>query len=135
MNKTAVRVVILLLVGGALALGVLYLQSQRREELGRSLLREFKDDLARMKLDQPTMDYLDGLADQFHSGAYEHSFGPDAPALGGTTDVTAYQKSLLAAMIAQAAHDGRKDLVSALEDFRTTGSTLDLGAENQGGGG
>jgi hypothetical protein len=135
MSKTAVRVVMILVVGAALALGAVAYQDHRRQELGRTLLSEFKDALAQFRLDPQAREYAGALADQFHADAYAQSFGADAPAMGGTTNVNAYQQSLLSAMIAQASRDGRKDLADALDEFRNAGSTLDLGAEDRGGGG
>jgi hypothetical protein len=133
MRKTVINVVIIVLFGAILAVAAIVYQTSRKEALGKALLGEFKEDLTRMPMDGPVRSYVEGLADAFHDEAYERSFGADAPALGGTTDVTLYQRTLLTSMLAQAMQDGRKEAVKALEDYRDTVATLEL--HEHGGGG
>lgn len=126
MNKAVVRVVVMFIVGAVLALAAVVYQSHRKAQLGRTLLLEFKDGLGRLALDAGERTHAEALAEQFHADAYARSFGPDAPSLGGTTDVNAYQRSLLSSMFAQATRDGREGLAIALGEFKNTGTELDL---------
>lgn len=124
-----VRVAGILAVGGLLAVGAIAWQNGRKAELGRRLLREFKSDLSQAGLEAGAGEYASGLADAFHAQAYEASFGPDAPALGGTTDVNAYQRALLGLMTTRARSDGAHDIASALEKFTASNATPELSGE------
>jgi hypothetical protein len=126
MRKVALRLLVLVIVGAALAVGILAYKANQRAALGRQFLQEFKADLSRAPLDAQGRSYVEGLADLYHQQAFEESFGPDAPTIGGTASANLYQRQLVQLILGQASKDGSTAVVKAMEEYRKTESTLDL---------
>jgi hypothetical protein len=126
MNKTAIRTLVILAIGAALAVGAVAYKSRQKSDLGTRLLAEVRADLGAIEVDTRSRAYIDALAARYHDDAYTASFGPDAPQIGGTTDVNAYQRALLTAMIGHAKGDGSQDIALALEKFMAAATKLDL---------
>lgn len=125
MNKTLIRLVVLLLVGAALIAGVLYFKGHQKDAAADRLLDEVLADLSAVEADDAGHAYIEGLARRFHDESARQAFNSGGDLTGGTFDVNQYQRLLVDRMAAQARSDGSTHIAEKLETYKQN-ATLEL---------
>jgi hypothetical protein len=127
LNKTLIRLVLLVIVGAAAIAGVLVFKGQQKQSAGTRLLDEALADMGSIEVDDAGRAYLEGLARRFHDEAAKQAFESDGQLTGGTYDVNRYQRVLVDRMAAHARSDGSTHIAEKLEEFKQN-AKLELGA-------
>lgn len=114
--KILIRVVVLLIAGGAIVAGAVLYKAGQKSDLGDQMRVEAEAAVLEA-VDPAAREYVSGLVAWAHPEAYDAAFTPEG-LTGGTADQRTYQARLLDLIIQRAQQDGQDSIAAALADWR-----------------
>lgn len=114
--KIFIRVLVLLIVGGAIVGAAAWYKMSQKADLGQEVRADAQAAVLE-GVDPTNREYVKGLIAWAHAEAYEAAFTREG-LTGGTVDQRTYESRLLDLIIEQARRDGQDGVASGLEHWR-----------------